>query len=421
MNWKRKADDGDDVASFREVLEQQRELEEEAAAKLLEDWGDESSCTYDKGYIKQPVYACATCSSSANVQFGVCFGCSMNCHVQHEIYELFEKRHFKCDCGTPKTGRKCQLSSTSSEHTDNEENKYSHNFDGKYCSCNKEYKEDVDVMLRCVVCEDWFHEHCIQLSTQVPDHRQFNDFVCLECTKHCKFLEKYSHLRVFRPPIQANQTALLEPQTNTVTVNNSSNNTTSTTTATNNPSDNNYSTNTDLNNNNISSGDTDVKKTNSCKMLQTPEAAEPSVPYPAHSFWKPQWKKELCGCDNCAQLYKQLAVSFLIQEPEIKEEEEEEEEDEGEEETNGEIAPTTSTTQDRKRPFVSLIEYGEKVFLEDQSIDHASKLNIIEGYNDLAAELKTFLKDFAEQGKTVTREDVDNFFEELRRKRQRRT
>jgi hypothetical protein len=60
-------------------------------------------------------------------------------------------------------GGKCQLAeSDSAPRVDNEENKYTHNYDGKYCVCNKEYKENVDVMLRCVVCEDWFHEHCIQ-------------------------------------------------------------------------------------------------------------------------------------------------------------------------------------------------------------------------------------------------------------------
>ena len=26
---------------------------------------------------------------------GVCFGCSMNCHVDHEIVELFDKRDFR--------------------------------------------------------------------------------------------------------------------------------------------------------------------------------------------------------------------------------------------------------------------------------------------------------------------------------------
>lgn len=37
-------------------------------------------------------------------KFGVCYGCSLRCHLQHEIEELFFKRGFRCDCGTPRSG-----------------------------------------------------------------------------------------------------------------------------------------------------------------------------------------------------------------------------------------------------------------------------------------------------------------------------
>ena len=30
-----------------------------------ENWGDENACTYNKGYIHQPVYSCITCSEKA--------------------------------------------------------------------------------------------------------------------------------------------------------------------------------------------------------------------------------------------------------------------------------------------------------------------------------------------------------------------
>jgi len=44
----------------------------------------------------------------------------------------------------------------------NEDNKYNHNFDGKYCKCERPYPDpdgesDEDEMIQCVVCEDWYH------------------------------------------------------------------------------------------------------------------------------------------------------------------------------------------------------------------------------------------------------------------------
>lgn len=59
-----------------------------------------SVCTYDRGYISQPVYACRVCSKGELK--GFCYGCSMTCHLDHasEVIELFTKRDFRCDCPT---------------------------------------------------------------------------------------------------------------------------------------------------------------------------------------------------------------------------------------------------------------------------------------------------------------------------------
>jgi hypothetical protein len=115
-------------------------------------------------------------------------------------------------------------------------------------------------------------------------------------------------------------------------------------------------------------------------------------------------------------MYKQMGVSFLTEEPEIPEEADDEEGGE-EDETNKEstattttssttptTSATTTTTQGTKRSGVSLFDSAEQAFLKDRNIDHASKIQMIEGYNELASELKEYLKGFAETGKTVTRE-----------------
>jgi len=79
---------------------------------------NEHICTYSQGYVDQPVYACLTCHpkheglqvrscrpflyrakegsrSSFCPQAGICVGCSMECHLHHDIVELFNKRSFR--------------------------------------------------------------------------------------------------------------------------------------------------------------------------------------------------------------------------------------------------------------------------------------------------------------------------------------
>jgi len=38
----------------------------------------------------------------------------------------------------------------------NKENKYNHNFIGKYCRCDSE-DDEIEDMIQCTICEDWFH------------------------------------------------------------------------------------------------------------------------------------------------------------------------------------------------------------------------------------------------------------------------
>jgi hypothetical protein len=52
----------EDTVSLQQLVQKQIDLEEEAQAQLEEDWGDEDRCTFDDGYITQPVYACETCA-----------------------------------------------------------------------------------------------------------------------------------------------------------------------------------------------------------------------------------------------------------------------------------------------------------------------------------------------------------------------
>lgn len=142
-----------DTVTAIDIIEQQSKLEKEALEALP---GKFEKCTFNLGYVRQPLYACKTCqenklntttaSSSCQTKItantttdvaGMCYSCSIACHGDHELYELFPKRHFRCDCGVnDKFGRHpCSLSKTTTAKKDatNEENTYNHNFFGRYC------------------------------------------------------------------------------------------------------------------------------------------------------------------------------------------------------------------------------------------------------------------------------------------------
>ena len=46
----------------------------------------------------------------------MCLACSLHCHDGHDLYELYTKRHFRCDCGNDKfPGFTCTLNPVSTD------------------------------------------------------------------------------------------------------------------------------------------------------------------------------------------------------------------------------------------------------------------------------------------------------------------
>lgn len=181
------------VTTAADYLQTQLDLEREARELMPYD---PNNCTYTLGELRQPVFACLTCSrQNKNEPIGVCYSCSIQCHASHDIVELFAKRSFVCDCGTTKMkntqGGSCNLRQSgehgqgnlgsrrgSSTHRpisiklDAEDipslsNQYNQNYKGLFCSCLKPYNplEETGSMIQCYFgfeCgEDWYHEECI--------------------------------------------------------------------------------------------------------------------------------------------------------------------------------------------------------------------------------------------------------------------
>ncbi|GBP87544.1 Putative E3 ubiquitin-protein ligase UBR7 [Eumeta japonica] len=188
--------DGEPVVTMIDVLKEQQEFEEDANAVL--GASDDKNCTFLKGYIKrQAVYACMTCCNDAKFdptkRAGICLACSLNCHENHELVELYTKRNFRCDCGNPKfSNHPCHFTPNKNEL--NEDNKYNQNFSGLYCTCHRPYPDPEssveDEMIQCIICEDWLHAS--HLDAVVPSNDHYAEMICKGCMDKNEFLHDYS-------------------------------------------------------------------------------------------------------------------------------------------------------------------------------------------------------------------------------------
>lgn len=170
--------------SASEFLSRQDELEQEA--RELMPW-DPKTCTYEMGPLKQSVFACRT-----HHNIGLCYSCSIQCHTQCDIVELFTKRQFTCDCGTerdhqdPGEGYRCQLRQNREPDVPSLTNTYGQNYEGLFCECHKEYDPDSNAtMIQCALgteCnEDWYHDSCI--GGKIPPIESFDAYICWKCAK----------------------------------------------------------------------------------------------------------------------------------------------------------------------------------------------------------------------------------------------
>ncbi|RDW71585.1 metaphase-anaphase transition protein-like protein mlo2 [Coleophoma cylindrospora] len=146
------------------------------------------TCTKPLGALRQILFACLTCNpepanpSDPYTPAGVCYSCSVQCHGDHELVELFSKRNFTCDCGTtrlPSTSP-CTLRLNPKTNTEGgvhsetpaPGNKYNQNFRNRFCGCENLYDPFMQkgTMFQCLGLgtaedggcgEDWWHPSCI--------------------------------------------------------------------------------------------------------------------------------------------------------------------------------------------------------------------------------------------------------------------
>lgn len=147
------------------------------------------NCTKPLGALRQSVFACLTCNpppedpkAPYDKAAGVCYACSVQCHGEHNLVEIFTKRNFTCDCGTtrfpetsPCTLRVNPVTNTRGDVRSEEpdaNNRYNQNFRNRFCGCECDYDpfQQKGTMFQCLGLgthetggcgEDWWHPGCL--------------------------------------------------------------------------------------------------------------------------------------------------------------------------------------------------------------------------------------------------------------------
>ncbi|KAL0967563.1 hypothetical protein UPYG_G00253830 [Umbra pygmaea] len=394
------ANEGDEATvSLVDVLEEDEELENEASAVLA--GSDSEKCSYPEGYVnRQALYACNTCTPKEEEPAGVCLACSYKCHEGHELFELYTKRNFRCDCGNSKFGEmECKLYTDKDQL--NTENKYSHNFFGLYCTCNRPYPDPddpvEDEMIQCVVCEDWLHGR--HLGCPVPESVELQEMVCESCLRKTPFLRTYATHLAVPAATKASPCKADEDVKKQGLHEHSANTTEDASTSLPNPGDEKVKAN----------GTSSCKRKHQetegdlppeCRLKELKDTGAERVESGA-VFWPSAWRTKLCSCVNCKNSYSQAGVSFLLDEADT-------------------VLAYENKGKTTEQEQAGAAGGGDPLMSALNTLGRVQQLEIIHGYNDMKTELKEFLQRFAAEGKVVTPEDIRHFFEQQQsRKRQR--
>lgn len=391
-------DEDEETITMLDVIEREDKLEDEASAVLGNS--DEKNCTYPKGYIsRQALYSCATCSSDPDNMAAICLACSLECHDNHEVIELYTKRNYRCDCGNSKFKEdfECKLMDKQTKKAPlNEQNKYNHNFAGRYCTCDQRYPPDEnddspeshDDMLQCIVCEDWYHTKHLGVE-ELPS--KFDELICGPCVDRLDFLRYYK---------LADKDGQVDDETN----NNAT--TEQAPKEDSNEKDDGsvpVATGSDTNDSQLENkdpGQSASDKTTCILEKLKDQAKEDSTTATGSPIFWPDccWRSSLCKCSSCLSMYKAKDCEFLLDDKDTVQYYE---------------AQGRAIAKDRATPY----ERGMSALSQ---MNRAAVVEALHGYDELKADLSTYLRKFADTKKVVREEDIHDFFAQLKSKKKPR-
>lgn len=368
---------GDSIVGLDDLIADQHESNERLTAVYGASNWDE--CSYANGYMKrQAIFACADCCDLKKEPAGVCLACANSCHDGHNVYELYTKRNFRCDCGNDKFPNfQCQLDKHKALR--NVFNNYNHNFEGLYCSCKRTYPDSEfeknlsdteSEMIQCVACEDWFHN--VHLGAKRAPVNQDYEMICQSCTERCCFLGRYKPIcisdRDFKENINVEELSKAKSF---------------------------YcgSYNSQYWLNKCKQECDGNASTDSNKRKADEDSSFPRVAFEGASFWPNGWRSCLCQCKDCMIMYQNLKVEFIIEDKDTLQAYEEQ----GSKKVEGKVQTAIDQLNEMPR---------------------TTQIALIEGVNSLRDGLRNFFDKFRQSGEEVTSEHVNDFFAKFKENKQ---
>ncbi|OQS05641.1 beta-glucan synthesis-associated protein [Thraustotheca clavata] len=215
----------------------------------------ENTCNVDPQGATPPNYVVGPCRGNATIPSPG----SSDCTITNNICDSFTK-YMEIDYIRkipPILDGSCSL--YEGKDAKNEENIYSQNFQGVYCTCHRPYPDpertEPEVMIQCVVCEDWFHEeHLFADGVPKVPEGGFDECICHNCMKKHTFL--YHYVNLPSPAVEGGN--LQEEMT-----------------------------------------------------CQLPTSAATGA---GPTFWQHGWRNQLCKCEKCVAMYTANKINFLTDE-----------------------------------------------------------------------------------------------------------
>lgn len=436
-----------------DYIDSQLQLEADAREALPYNF---DHCTQPLGALRQSLFACLTCNpppsseTDAFTPAAVCYSCSIACHGEHTLVELFNRRNFVCDCGTtrlpstspctlridPQTGMKGPVHSQVPAAGNN----YNKNFRNRFCACGEWYDphQEKGTMFQCLGLateaeggcgEDWWHPECVLGLGRDTDKQQhssgdkdkeegraqegnsdqdaehptppgfpheddFEAFICYKCVGAHPWIKSYAGTAGFLAPVHNNAQGKVE--TEAPKIDKEEQHVVEAPIA-------DSATPSSSKKRSADDAELDVDSSETKKAraddTQVPDpayhASLPPPPLGAFSlFLRDDFREHFCRCREC--------YPTLAQHPQLLEEEETYE-------------PPLSDSEDEgaggSKATGSLLDRGEA------ALSNVDRVRAIEGvmvYNHLRDKVKAFLQPFAESGQAVGAEDIKAYFEKLR-------
>ncbi|KAF2102038.1 metaphase-anaphase transition protein [Rhizodiscina lignyota] len=448
-----------DSQTAQEFIESQLQLEADAREAMPYDF---STCTRSLGPLRQILFACLSCNpppaslSDPYTPAAVCYSCSIACHGEHTLVELFNKRNFVCDCGTTRLPNSTPCTLQINEATGSkggvtgekpaEGNKYNQNFRNRFCGCGEDYDahQEKGTMFQCLGLgtaedggcgEDWWHPECLvglerkwyekekqnghsnghsedteaqdapltddpPLPPGFPNEDEFDHIICYKCVELNPWIKRYAGAPGFLPAV------FFKPATN-ATLSDTSTGLASSVAAEDSTSRKRKAEDDD----GMEGAESSLKRQRSsddAKVEEKPASDAPSTtttctysalpPAPVGQlslFLKYDFREHICHCPECFPRLKphpQLLEEEEAYEPPISED--------GDAGAGGQSAGSGS-----------LLDRGEAAL---SNIDRVRAIEGVMVYNHLKDKVKSFLQPFAESGQAVGAEDIKAYFEKLR-------